>query len=249
VTGDLSFYADSLGKSKSYRYWCMYCILTRLQWNEPNAERGELWTKERARDIRLNFLRHRTLPSAERMGITSLPHYRSITIDMYLSPLLNGRMGMINTGLDIFGNFIKIEVEPIGQDEQDAREAIKEATKSVEDLMKKRYLRKIILSNILQFKRKDISNIRKELKTVTEQASKNDFSMQLALASDQKNTFDKELVDNNKHVQSSKVTLKQLSVRLAELEKQRGKPSHSIAQGIGDIIYKYGAERESYHRG
>jgi hypothetical protein len=40
-------------------------------------------------------------------------------------------MGMINTGLNILGNFIKREVEPIGQDEQDTREAIKGATKSV----------------------------------------------------------------------------------------------------------------------
>jgi hypothetical protein len=86
VTGDLSFYADSLGKSKSCSYWCMYCTLTRIQWNEPNAERGALWTEERARDIRLNVLRHRTVPSAERMGITSVPHYRSITIDMYPPP-------------------------------------------------------------------------------------------------------------------------------------------------------------------
>jgi predicted DNA-binding protein (UPF0278 family) len=93
-------------------------------------------------------------------------------------------MGMINTGLDIFGNFIKREVEPIGQDEQDACEAIKEATKYVEDLMKKRDLQKVILSNILQLKHKYISNIRKELKTVTEQASKTDLAMQLALASD-----------------------------------------------------------------
>jgi hypothetical protein len=75
-------------------------------------------------------------------------------------------MGMVNKDLDIFGNFINREVEPIGQDDQDTREAVKEATKSVGDLMKKRDLRKIIVSNILQFKRKDISNIRKELKTV-----------------------------------------------------------------------------------
>jgi hypothetical protein len=123
-------------------------------------------------------------------------------------------MGMINTGLDIFGNFIKRKVEPIGQDEQDAREAIKAATKYVEDLMKKRDLQKIILSNILQLKKKHISNIRKELKTITEQASNTDLVMQLALASDQIKAFDKELVDNNKHVQSSKVTIKQLDVRL-----------------------------------
>jgi hypothetical protein len=73
--------------------------------------------------------------------------------------------------------------------------------------------------------------------------------MQLALVSDQNKAFDKELVDNNNHVQSSKVTLKQLTVRLVELEKQRGKPSHSIAQGIEDILSKYGAERESYYGG
>jgi hypothetical protein len=249
VTGDLSFYVDSLGKSKSCSYWLMYCILTHLQWNDHNAERGELWTEERATYIRLNVLRHRTVPSAERMGIASLSHYRSITIDMYLPPLLHGHMGMINTGLDVFGNFIKRQVEPIGQDEQDARKAIKGATTSVEDLMKKRDLQKIILSNLLQFKRKDISNIRKELKKVTEQASKTDLLMQLALASNQKKAFYKELVDNNKHVQSSNVTLKQLTIRLAELEKQRGKPSHSIVQGVGAILSKYGAERESYHGG
>jgi hypothetical protein len=33
------------------------------------------------------------------------------------------------------------------------------------------------------------------------------------------------------------------------LEKQRGKPSHSIAQGVEDIFSEYGAERESYHGG
>jgi hypothetical protein len=41
------------------------------------------------------------------MGMTSLPHYRSITVDMYLPLLLHGHMGMVNTGLDIFGNLIK----------------------------------------------------------------------------------------------------------------------------------------------
>jgi hypothetical protein len=197
----------------------------------------------------LNVLQNKTVPSAEIMGITSLPHYQSIKIDMYLPPFLHGRMGMINTGLAMFGNFIKREVEPIGKDEQDAREAIKEATKYVKDLMKKRDLQKIILSNILQFKRIYISNIRKELKKVAEQASKTDLSMQLAIAPDQNKAIDKELVDNTKHAQSSKVTLKQLTVRLAELEKQRGKPSHSIAQDVEDILSKYGAERESYHRG
>jgi hypothetical protein len=30
VTGDMSLDADSLGKSKSCSFWCMYCILTRL---------------------------------------------------------------------------------------------------------------------------------------------------------------------------------------------------------------------------
>jgi hypothetical protein len=56
---------------------------------------------------------------------------------VYLPPLLHGDMGMVNTGLDIFGNFIKRKVEPIGKDDQDAREAGKEAKKYVEGLMKK----------------------------------------------------------------------------------------------------------------
>jgi hypothetical protein len=47
-------------------------------------------------------------------------------------------VGMVNTGLDSFGNFIiRRDVEPIVKYEQDALEAIKEATKYVEDLMKK----------------------------------------------------------------------------------------------------------------
>jgi hypothetical protein len=70
--------------------------------------------------------------------------------------------------------------------------------------------------------------------------------MQLAFASYQKKAFAKELVDNNKHVQASKITLKQLSVRLIELEKQRGKPSYISAQGIEEILSKYGAERDYF---
>jgi hypothetical protein len=114
--------------------------------------------------------------------------------------------------------------------------------------MKKRDLQKIILSKFCNSSA-NISNIRNELKTVTEQASKTDLAMQLALESDQKNAFYKEVIDNNKYVQLSKVTLKQLTVRLVELEKQRGKPSHSIANGVEDILSKYGAEREYYHGG
>jgi hypothetical protein len=52
------------------------------------------------------------------MGITSLSHYQSITVHVYLPPLLHGRMGTISAGLDMFGDFIKMEVEPIGQDTQ-----------------------------------------------------------------------------------------------------------------------------------
>jgi hypothetical protein len=156
---------------------------------------------------------------------------------------------MINTGLDTFGDFIKREVEPIGQDEHDARKSVKEATQSMEDLMKKRDLRKITVANILQYKRKDMSNIRKGLKKVKEQASKTDLWMQVALASNQKKALKKELVEYNKDGQATTSTLKQLTVRLSELLNPRGKLSHSIEQGIEDIIAKYGAEPESYNGG
>jgi hypothetical protein len=45
VTVDLSFYADSSGKHKSCSYWCIYCLLNRLQWQSDRHENGDMWTK------------------------------------------------------------------------------------------------------------------------------------------------------------------------------------------------------------
>jgi hypothetical protein len=74
ITGDLTLYADSLGKMKLFFIWCIYCMLTRLQWKSDVQTTGELLTEETIHTIHHKLIRERNVEIAERKGITSLPH-------------------------------------------------------------------------------------------------------------------------------------------------------------------------------
>jgi hypothetical protein len=40
VTGDLSYYADVLGMPASTSYWCPFCLLSHLEWQQSSEIMG-----------------------------------------------------------------------------------------------------------------------------------------------------------------------------------------------------------------
>jgi len=41
VMGDLSFYADVLGMPKSSSYWCPWCLMSRVEWQQSAESNGK----------------------------------------------------------------------------------------------------------------------------------------------------------------------------------------------------------------
>ncbi len=46
VTGNLAYYADVLGMPKSSSYWCPWCLLSRVEWQQSAENNGEKRTIE-----------------------------------------------------------------------------------------------------------------------------------------------------------------------------------------------------------
>jgi len=69
VTGDLSFYADVLGMPKSSSYWCPWCLLSRIEWQESAESCGEKRTIKfltETYDAVMRDTRNRMLPTQKK---------------------------------------------------------------------------------------------------------------------------------------------------------------------------------------
>jgi hypothetical protein len=62
-----------------------------------------------------------------RKGITALPHYASIIEDMYLPSHLHLQMGLANTSIKDFQEFVDDECEPLSLAKDSARARVKTA--------------------------------------------------------------------------------------------------------------------------
>jgi hypothetical protein len=112
VTGDLAFYADSLGKHSYCSYCCIYCTLNRLQWNYAGHPKGDLLTDALAHDIQMQvMISVKAVDIAKQKGISSLPQCKSLTADISLLPSLHLQIGMKNTAVLAFATFVEEEVE------------------------------------------------------------------------------------------------------------------------------------------
>jgi hypothetical protein len=120
VTGDLALYADSQGKHNLCSHCCILCLLVRKQWLDEH-DKSELWTEEKFEEIRAQLLANPNLDLATRKGVTDIPHYRALDIFMHIGPSLHIQMGMGNTAITEFNEFIDEECEPLSLQEENTR--------------------------------------------------------------------------------------------------------------------------------
>jgi hypothetical protein len=94
------------------------------QWLDEH-DKGELWTEEKFEESREQLLVNPNLDVATRKGVTDITHYRALDIFMYLGPSLHIQMGMGNTIITEFNEFIDEECEPLSLQEESARTTVK----------------------------------------------------------------------------------------------------------------------------
>ena len=95
VTGDLSFYADVLGMPNSSSYWCPWCLLSRVEWQQSADNMGEKRTAQFLNDTYSAIQQDtaKRMQPNERKGVSCAMHYKSLTPDNFVPPLLHMKWG------------------------------------------------------------------------------------------------------------------------------------------------------------
>lgn len=135
ITGDLSFYVDVLGMPNSCSYWCPWCLLSRVEWQESVNNTGDQRTDTFLIDTyeKIKNDTKKRLQATEKKGVSSAMHYKSLAPSNFVPPLLHMEIGMVNQAWENFVNWVDDVVEKIPEDENIARTAVVDATDNLKE--------------------------------------------------------------------------------------------------------------------
>ena len=250
VVGDLSFYSDMQGKHKTSSNWCNWCKLPHKEWQKRDyTMKGELWKKDEFTE-HSNFIfnGNLSLEPCRRLGITGEVQYKSVSPEHYVPPHLHITMGMINEPMNWLGSFIDEVIEPIEEDEKQARDDYDDAYMRV-------YAAQLELKELestvgVEIKESQLEvRVLKRLAREASEEQRNDIDLQAATL-EYSIVSGKSTMENSKtELQLSRIALKEKKELVQELRKARGRPPESAFASFEKVLKKYGASREAYHGG
>jgi hypothetical protein len=148
ITGDLSYYADVLGMPNSSSYWCPWCLLSRIEWQQSANNTGEKRTSTFLQEM-YNAVRNDTqkrLQPTFKKGVSSALHYKSLGPENFVPPLLHMEIGMVNQVWEDMEGWIDGEVEVVPEDERAARTSLLDAKEKLDEATRAKDAAKITIS-------------------------------------------------------------------------------------------------------
>jgi hypothetical protein len=91
ITGDLSYYANILDMPSSSSYWCSWCLLSRIEWQQSANNTGEKRTStflQEMYDTFRNDTQKRLQPTFKK-GVSCAMHYKRLGPGSFVPPLLH----------------------------------------------------------------------------------------------------------------------------------------------------------------
>jgi hypothetical protein len=116
ASGDVAFYSTILGKPNMSPCWCSWCMLSKQSRNSEGHTPGEKQTIEKVHQIRHNvkFCGLKEEP-CNIMGCTKVPLIDSVPIENYILSILHIIIGVGNSVLGVFYEWIEWRVEKLTQ--------------------------------------------------------------------------------------------------------------------------------------
>jgi hypothetical protein len=100
----------------------------------------------------------------ERKGVTCNLHYKTLTPDNFVPPLLHMEMGLVNQDWDDVGTWIDDEVERIPIDEKTARKSVLDAKERLDTAFKEKEDAKKTICIEIKQKNAEVKLLKRELK-------------------------------------------------------------------------------------
>jgi hypothetical protein len=252
ITGDLSFYADVLGMPKSSSYWCPWCLLSRVEWQQSADNEGEKRTAEFLHET-YEAVRQDTakrMQPTEWKGVTCSLHYKTLGPDDFVPPLLHMEMGLVNQVWDDVETWIDDEVERIPVDENTAQKSVFDAKERLDAASKeKEEARNTICIEIKQ-KNAEVKTLKRELKKKgIADDTRRELNSRLALLSamiKEQQLTEKNIIASFKESQEA---YKQCKKQLEDIKAARGKSESSIVADVELTLAKFLISRAVYNGG
>jgi hypothetical protein len=128
-TGDLKYLSMILGKVNMDPHWCPFCTLSAHEWKIRGHEKGLPWTLDSMEAVRTKIESGELKDTPKnRRGCTDKPALDAFEVNQNLLPALHTMMGVGNDAFKHFNEYIDQHHELIGEEEQEAREKLWEAS-------------------------------------------------------------------------------------------------------------------------
>jgi hypothetical protein len=129
VAGDLAFFSLILGKENWSGKWCNWCMLSPKEWADQGHEKGEHWTIEKIYDIHRNVTENNLPETPQNIrGVTELSLIEAVPIENFILSVLHILIGMGNSLVDCFLEWVEERVEKLLPVEVEARNRVLYAT-------------------------------------------------------------------------------------------------------------------------
>ena len=113
-TGDLAWYTAALGKVNMSGNWCTQCKLNKKEWTNHRQEKGVEWTLAAMNALRekLNMYEITDTPM-NRKGVVDVILFESVSIRLYIYPILHSEIGLGNFVLNSFFLWVNYRIENV----------------------------------------------------------------------------------------------------------------------------------------
>jgi hypothetical protein len=252
VMGDLNFYADVLGIPNSCSYWCPFCLLSRIEWQESAANTGETRTSiflektyEQIKEDKQNKLQ-----PTNKKGVSTAVHYKSLTPLDFVPPLLHMEIGMVNQAWESFQKWMDDYVEKIPVDEKIARDSVAKAKEMVEEKAREKDQTSKNLSIEVRGKNPLVKSMKGELKQgrgnpILQQDIQTSITLMESLVKEQKEV-EKKVREAYKEAQNEYSSCKK---QIEILKKERDRPESSIMAEVELTLKLFYILLAAYHGG
>jgi hypothetical protein len=149
---------------KSSSYWCPWCLLSRIEWQQSASSIGEKRTREFLQKMyeAVKNDTHKKLQPTFKKGVTCAMHYKRLIPENFVPPLLHMEMGMVNQVWEDMEAWIDDVVEVVPEDEKAARKSLLDVKESLERATKQKDEAKITISVEIKQKRGEVKTLQCE---------------------------------------------------------------------------------------
>ena len=176
-------------------------------------------------------------------------HYKSLTPQDFVPPLLHMEIGMVNHAWDDFEQWIDDVVEMVPPHEQDARKEVIKAKEDLQIALSQREEDDKTMNIEIREKSAEVKVLKSELRKAREQTEKEELQITVMMLESMithlKNSY-KLSKDKVKDCQAAYAASKK---KLADYKAERGKPEASIVAEIKLYLEKLKISRAAYHGG